>query len=84
MLMLMLAPRYVEEEGAVPSSRYSRASSAGEEGGDRQFYIEQIAAMKEFELTTLYVDLAHLSAANAVLARAIVEQYYRCAYTYPS
>lgn len=33
--------------------------------------------MKDFELTTLYVDFAHLSAAESVLARAIAEQYYR-------
>lgn len=63
----------------MPSSRSSRASSMVEEGedGDKHFYINQIVGMKEFELTTLYVDFAHLSASERVLARAIAEQYYR-------
>ena len=68
---------YIDEEGAIPSSRSSRASSAGEEGGDRHFYVDQIVGMKEFELTTLYVDFSHLSGSEAVLARAIADQYYR-------
>lgn len=68
---------YKEEEGAPSTS--SRASSQGdEEEGERFYYIEQITGMKDFELTTLYVDFAHLSAAENVLARAIAEQYYRC------
>ena len=33
--------------------------------------------MKEFELTTLYIDFAHLAAKEPVLARAIADQYYR-------
>lgn len=67
-----------EEEGA-PSSRSSRASSAGDdEERERYYYVEQITGMKDFELTTLYVDFAHLNAAENVLARAIAEQYYRC------
>ncbi|CAD6580038.1 MAG: MCM DNA helicase complex subunit mcm6 [Cyphobasidiales sp. Tagirdzhanova-0007] len=72
-----LLQNYIDEEGAIPSSRSSRASSAGEEGGDRHFYVDQIVGMKEFELTTLYVDFSHLSGSEAVLARAIADQYYR-------
>ena len=69
----------MEEEGALPSSRSSRASSAGadEDSGDRRFYVEQIVGMREFELTTLYVDFGHLASSEVVLARAIAEQYYR-------
>lgn len=33
--------------------------------------------MKEFELTTLYVDFSHLLEREEVLARAIQSQYYR-------
>ncbi|ORY28278.1 putative DNA unwinding-related protein [Naematelia encephala] len=44
---------------------------------DSKFYIEQIKAMKEFELTTLYVDFSHLLEREEVLARAIQSQYYR-------
>lgn len=69
---------YKDEEGA-PSSRSSRASSTGEDDdGERYYYIEQITGMKDFELTTIYVDFAHLNTAENVLARAIAEQYYRC------
>lgn len=46
---------------------------------ENKFYIEQIKAMKEFELTTLYVDFSHLLEREEVLARAIQSQYYRCA-----
>ncbi|WVW82867.1 hypothetical protein I302_104879 [Kwoniella bestiolae CBS 10118] len=44
---------------------------------ESKFYIEQIKAMKEFELTTLYVDFGHLLEREEVLARAIQSQYYR-------
>ncbi|KIJ53815.1 hypothetical protein M422DRAFT_222539 [Sphaerobolus stellatus SS14] len=40
-------------------------------------YIDQIHTMKEFELTTLYVDYTHLLQRDEVLARAISDQYYR-------
>ena len=40
-------------------------------------YIEQIKAMKEYELSTLYVDFGHLLEREEVLARAIQSQYYR-------
>ncbi|RXK36244.1 minichromosome maintenance protein 6 [Tremella mesenterica] len=44
---------------------------------ENKFYVEQIKAMKEFELTTLYVDFGHLLEREEVLARAIQSQYYR-------
>jgi DNA replication licensing factor MCM6 len=40
-------------------------------------YIEQIHAMREYELTTLYVDYGHLLQTDDVLADAIQKQYYR-------
>jgi DNA replication licensing factor MCM6 len=33
--------------------------------------------MKEFELTTLYVDFSHLLEREEVLANAVRQQYYR-------
>lgn len=44
---------------------------------ESKFYMEQIKAMKEYELTTLYVDFGHLLEREEVLARAIQSQYYR-------
>ena len=40
-------------------------------------YIEQVKAMRDYELTTLYVDFSHLLEREDVLARAISDQYYR-------
>ena len=48
--------------------------------GDTQgglVYIEQIHTLRDFELTTLYVDYTHLLKRDEVLARAISDQYYR-------
>jgi len=42
-------------------------------------YIEQVKAMRDYELTTLYVDFSHLLERDDVLARAISDQYYRYA-----
>jgi DNA replication licensing factor MCM6 len=39
--------------------------------------VEQIEAMKDYDLTTLYVDYSHLLEREEVLARAIRAQYYR-------
>jgi len=45
---------------------------------DSEFiYIEQIHTMREYELTTLYVDFGHLLRKDEVLADAIQKQYYR-------
>jgi DNA replication licensing factor MCM6 len=40
-------------------------------------YIEQIHTMREYQLTTLYVDYGHLLSKDDVLADAIQKQYYR-------
>jgi DNA replication licensing factor MCM6 len=40
-------------------------------------YIDQIHPMREYELTTLYVDFGHLLQRDDVLADAIQKQYYR-------
>ncbi|KAL0950282.1 hypothetical protein HGRIS_010262 [Hohenbuehelia grisea] len=40
-------------------------------------YIEQIHTMREYELTTLYIDFGHLLQRDDVLADAIQKQYYR-------
>lgn len=45
--------------------------------GPRRLYVELIKALKEFELTTLYLDFSHILATEAVLAKAISDQYYR-------
>lgn len=42
------------------------------------YYIEQIKTLKEYEMTTIYVDFSHLLEREEVLARAIQGQYYRC------
>lgn len=44
---------------------------------ESRYYVEQIKAMKDYELTTLYVDMLHLLEREEVLARAIRSQYYR-------
>ncbi|KAG6832178.1 hypothetical protein H0H92_004909 [Tricholoma furcatifolium] len=45
--------------------------------GGELVYIEQIHTMREYELTTLYVDYGHLLQQDDVLADAIQKQYYR-------
>ncbi|PPQ71094.1 hypothetical protein CVT24_009845 [Panaeolus cyanescens] len=40
-------------------------------------YIDQIHTMREYELTTLYVDFGHILLRDDVLADAIQKQYYR-------
>lgn len=40
-------------------------------------YVEQIHTMREYELTTLYVDFGHILLQDEVLADAIQKQYYR-------
>jgi DNA replication licensing factor MCM6 len=65
------------EQIALPDTPASGATIRPDRGDENKFYIEQIKAMKEFELTTLYVDFSHLLEREEVLARAIQSQYYR-------
>jgi DNA replicative helicase MCM subunit Mcm2 (Cdc46/Mcm family) len=46
-------------------------------GDSELIYIEQIHTMREYQLTTLYVDYGHLLQKDDVLADAIQKQYYR-------
>ena len=46
-------------------------------GDGELIYIEQIHTMREYELTTLYIDYGHLLQKDDVLADAIQRQYYR-------
>jgi DNA replication licensing factor MCM6 len=62
------------EQIALPDTPASGATIRPDRGDENKFYIEQ---MKEFELTTLYVDFSHLLEREEVLARAIQSQYYR-------
>ena len=50
---------------------------APDANGGEVVYIEQIHTMREYELTTLYVDFGHLLQRDDVLADAIQKQYYR-------
>ncbi|KIY49483.1 MCM-domain-containing protein [Fistulina hepatica ATCC 64428] len=45
--------------------------------GTELIYVEQIHTMREYELTTLYVDFSHIMHVDSVLAEAIQAQYYR-------
>lgn len=63
----------MKDPAAGPSS-----TASGEDPSDQTpYYINQVHAMKDFELTTLYVDFSHLMEREQVLAKAIADQYYR-------
>ncbi|KAM0749968.1 minichromosome maintenance protein 6 [Meredithblackwellia eburnea MCA 4105] len=64
-----------DEGGPLPSSTTGAGPSETTQGA--YFYREQILAMAEFKLQTLYVDYQHLMDSHDVLAKAITEQYYR-------
>ncbi|TFK94209.1 MCM-domain-containing protein [Polyporus arcularius HHB13444] len=53
------------------------ASDGAPSADGELIYIEQIHTMREYELTTLYVDYGHLMQKDDVLADAIRNQYYR-------
>lgn len=67
--------RFTEEVAlaATPGSDGFAPDAAARE----LIYIEQIHTMREYELTTLYVDYGHLLQRDDVLADAIQKQYYR-------
>ncbi|KAL8291936.1 hypothetical protein RQP46_002194 [Phenoliferia psychrophenolica] len=64
-----------DDIGAHPSS----SGTAHQSDATQQvhFYREQIIAMADFKLHTLYVDYQHLMDARDILAKAVTEQYYR-------
>lgn len=57
-----------------PETPRSLSGAAPEES---KTYIDQIRGMKDYELTTLYIDFTHLLEREEILAEAIMEQYYR-------
>ncbi|KAF5358990.1 hypothetical protein D9758_004830 [Tetrapyrgos nigripes] len=64
------------EEVALASTPASDGDVFNPPEGEK-VYIEQIHLMREYELTTLYVDYGHLLSQDDVLAGAIQKQYYR-------
>ncbi|KAF9528016.1 MCM2/3/5 family-domain-containing protein [Crepidotus variabilis] len=64
------------EEVALALTPASDGAAPDQADGEL-FYIEQIHSMKEYELTTLYVDFGHLLQRDDILADAIQKQYYR-------
>ena len=67
---------YTEEGQEPPQSSAASAASTADDDS-RHYYIDQIHGMKDFELSTLYVDFTHLLLREEVLAKAIAQQYYR-------
>lgn len=68
--------RYTEDI-ALPMTPGSDGEGLPVAGDGELVYIEQIHTMREYELTTLYVDYGHLLNRDDVLADAIQKQYYR-------
>ncbi|GAA5895146.1 MCM DNA helicase complex subunit MCM6 [Sporobolomyces salmoneus] len=65
-----------EDPNAAATSSAPTSSNAN--GGERVYYYqEQIKAMAEFQLATLYVDYQHLLDSRDLLAKAVTQQYYR-------
>ena len=50
---------------------------APESTENEHIYIDQIHSMREYNLTTLYVDFSHILLQDEVLANAIQAHYYR-------
>ena len=75
-LDVLLLSRSFTEQIALPDTPGQGGMPIPEES---KFYVDQIRAMKDYELTTLYVDFGHLLEREEVLARAIQSQYYRSA-----
>ena len=72
-LLMLTCSSFVEED--PPSIANLPSSSAI---SDKNYYVAQIRSMKEWQLSTLYVDFQHLMTANdGVLATAVANNYYR-------
>jgi len=67
--------RFTEEVALAATPGSDGAADIAAEG--ELIYIEQIHTMREYELTTLYIDFGHLLQQDDVLADAIQKQYYR-------
>ncbi|KHJ36352.1 putative dna replication licensing factor mcm6 [Erysiphe necator] len=64
-------------ESFVDEPSPSAASTPASEASDR-YYVAQIHGLKTYNLSTLYIDFAHLSQyKGGALAEGIVEEYYR-------
>ncbi|CAK5275412.1 unnamed protein product [Mycena citricolor] len=65
------------------TERVALAATPGSEGdapgeADAELlYVQQIYTMREYNLTTLYVDFGHLLMADDILSNAVQRQYYR-------
>ncbi|PHH78145.1 hypothetical protein CDD80_7319 [Ophiocordyceps camponoti-rufipedis] len=74
----LLVKDYFQEfiEGFVeePSSSGAPASSAV--SGDK-YYVARIRGMRDYQLSTLYVDFKHMLSYNPGLANGVVQDYYR-------
>ncbi|KAH9938006.1 MCM-domain-containing protein [Fomitopsis serialis] len=66
---------FTEEVTLAPTPASDGGIPAAPDG--ELIYVEQIHTMREYELTTLYVDYGHLLQRDDVLADAIQKQYYR-------
>ncbi|KAK4049454.1 MCM DNA helicase complex subunit mcm6 [Microbotryomycetes sp. JL201] len=66
-----------EDAGPMPSSSRAANPTSMSDATQHHFYLEQIRAMADFKLTTIYVDYQHLLNARDILAKAITDQYYR-------
>ncbi|KAF8640097.1 hypothetical protein AX17_001335 [Amanita inopinata Kibby_2008] len=66
---------YTEEVMLAPTPASDGTVPQAAEG--EYIYIDQVHTMREYELTTLYVDFGHLLLRDDVLADAIQKQYYR-------
>ncbi|MBW0476326.1 hypothetical protein O181_016041 [Austropuccinia psidii MF-1] len=64
-------------ENFVDETDQQEAPTPTASRGRRRLYVELITSLKEFELTTLYLDFSHLLSTDPVLSRAIADQYYR-------
>lgn len=74
-LNLWYIVRYTDEIALAPTPASDGGVPIAPDG--ELIYIEQIHTMREYELTTLYVDYGHILQRDDVLADAIQKQYYR-------
>ncbi|GAA5845520.1 hypothetical protein JCM3766R1_001549, partial [Sporobolomyces carnicolor] len=67
-----------EDPNFAATSSAPTSSTAGHAASERVYYYqEQVKAMAEFQIATLYVDYQHLLDSHDLLAKAVTQQYYR-------